>query len=36
MPFKEAVRRFVQTDEKEMPERTKLKRRKKAGPEARH
>ena len=31
MPFKEALRRFAQTDEKELPERTKLKRRKGAG-----
>jgi hypothetical protein len=29
MPFKEALRRFVQTDEQEIPERKKLK--KKAG-----
>jgi hypothetical protein len=30
IPFKEALRRFVQTDEKEIPERVKLKRKKKA------
>ena len=30
MPFEEALRRFAQTDEKELPERAKLKRRKKA------
>ena len=31
MPFKEALRRFVQTDEKELPERRKLRRKKAAG-----
>jgi hypothetical protein len=31
MPFKEALRRFVQTDENEIPERKKLRRRMKAG-----
>ena len=34
MPFKEALRRFVQTDEKELPERGKLKQ-KRRGAEAR-
>jgi hypothetical protein len=31
MPFEEALRRFAQTDDKELPERSKLKRRKEAG-----
>ena len=31
MPFKEALRRFVQTDEKEIAEQKKLKPKKRAG-----
>jgi hypothetical protein len=31
MPFEEALRRLAQTDEKELPERVKLKRKKAGG-----
>ena len=31
MPFEEALRRFAQTDEKELPERVTLKRKKAGG-----
>jgi hypothetical protein len=30
MPFEEALRRYVRTDEKDLPERFKLKRQKRA------